>query len=90
MVMVRLGKVYRGLMVHMKPTNEKLRRRAERMVTIIAGCDASAAAAALAKSGGRIDLASLLAYGLELDAGEALLQSHEGNLRKALDEIGRA
>ena len=27
MVMVRLGRVYRGLMVHMRPTNEKLRRR---------------------------------------------------------------
>lgn len=89
MVMVRLGKVYRGLMVHMRPTNEKLRQRAERMVAMITGCNAAAAAAAFAKSGGRIDLASLLAHGIGAGEAEALLKKHEGNLRKALAEIGR-
>ena len=46
MVMVRLGKVYRGLMVHMRPTNDKLRRRAAQMVVTITGCSDDAAVAA--------------------------------------------
>ena len=32
LIMVRLGRVYRGLMVHMRATNAKLRRRSEIMV----------------------------------------------------------
>src|SRR5262249_3656724 len=37
-VMVKLGRVYRGLMVHMQARNAKLRRRAEAMVRHIVGC----------------------------------------------------
>ena len=39
LIMVRLGRVYRGLMVHMRATNAKLRRRSEIMVSQITGCD---------------------------------------------------
>lgn len=35
--MVRLGKVYRGRMIDVQPTNEKLRRRAVRIVCELAG-----------------------------------------------------
>jgi N-acetylmuramic acid 6-phosphate etherase len=87
MVMVRLGKVYRGLMVHMRPTNEKLRHRAAGMVSTITGCDANAAASAIAKSGGDVKLAVLLARGLDQGNASALLLKHEGNLRHALAEI---
>jgi N-acetylmuramic acid 6-phosphate (MurNAc-6-P) etherase len=37
--MVRLGKVVSNLMVDVKPTNEKLRARACRIVAALAGCD---------------------------------------------------
>lgn len=87
MVMVRLGKVYRGLMVHMRPTNEKLRHRAAGMVSTITGCDANAAASAIAKSGGDVKLAVLLSRGLDQGNASALLLKHEGNLRHALAEI---
>ena len=43
LVMIRLGRVYRGLMVQMRATNAKLRRRAEIMVAQITGCDERAA-----------------------------------------------
>ena len=87
MTMVRLGKVYRGLMVHMRPTNDKLRRRAARMVATLVGCSPDAAAASVAKADGDVKLAVLLARGLESGAAKALLDRHDGNLRLALAEI---
>jgi len=87
MVMVRLGKVYRGLMVHMRPTNEKLRRRAAQMVVTITGCSDEAAASALANADGDVKLAVLLASGAEKAAAEAALRKHDGNLRFALAEF---
>src|SRR5262249_16025619 len=46
-IMLRLGRVYRGMMVNMPPTNAKLKRRAEAMVARIAGCSEVQAACAL-------------------------------------------
>ena len=51
-VMLQLGRVYRGLMVDMRPSNAKLRQRAERMVGSLAGCEGPAAADALATAKG--------------------------------------
>jgi N-acetylmuramic acid 6-phosphate etherase len=89
LVMVRLGKVYRGLMVNMRPTNEKLRRRAVQMVVTITSCEADVAAAAVANSEGDVKLAVLLAFGVEKGAANALLEKHQGNLRSAMAELGR-
>lgn len=87
MAMVKMGRVYRGVMVDMRPTNEKLRRRAVQMVVSLAGCAEEVAAGAVAKSGGDVKLAVLFALGLEGDAARALLARHDGNLRHALAEI---
>jgi N-acetylmuramic acid 6-phosphate etherase len=87
LVMVRLGKVYRGLMVHMRPTNEKLRRRAARMVAMITGCAPEVAASAVASSNGDVKLAILVAKGVATEAARALIEKHRGNLRAALAEI---
>ena len=87
MMMVRLGKVYRGLMVHMRPTNEKLRRRAVQMVVTITSCTDEAASDALQKSGGDVKLAALLASGANMKAASAALQKYDGNLRLAFAEI---
>jgi N-acetylmuramic acid 6-phosphate etherase len=86
-LMVKLGRVYRGLMVHMRATNAKLRRRAEIMVQEIAGCDESEAVAHVENAGGDVKLAILLALGLELSRAIELLERHEGDLRLAVDEI---
>jgi N-acetylmuramic acid 6-phosphate etherase len=37
--MVRMGKVVSNLMVDVKPTNDKLRARACRIVSALSGCD---------------------------------------------------
>jgi N-acetylmuramic acid 6-phosphate etherase len=87
-IMLRLGRVYRGLMVNMRPANAKLRRRAEAMVAELGRCTPQAAASALDAAKGDIKLAVLLRAGLGLAKARALLKRHDGRLRAALAEIG--
>jgi N-acetylmuramic acid 6-phosphate etherase len=86
-LMVRLGRVYNGLMVDMRPTNEKLRRRAARMVAMLAGCSSDAAAAVLDKTNGDVKTAVLVARGVGIDGARELIERHQGNLRLALAEM---
>ena len=84
-VMIRLGFVYRGRMVEMRPTNAKLAARAEAMVAELAGSDLATAAAALAEAGGSIKLAVvMLCKGTGRAEAEALLGTARGDLRAAL------
>jgi N-acetylmuramic acid 6-phosphate etherase len=88
-VMVKLGRVYRGLMVSMRATNAKLLRRAQIIVGQIVGCDEDAAAQFVQRADGDVKIAVLLALGWEHgDAVEALLR-HEGSLRGVIDELAR-
>ena len=83
-VMIKLGFVYRGLMVEMKATNVKLQERAELMVAELASVDLAAARDALAEAGS-IKLATvMLLKGLSRTEAEALLARGNGNLRIAL------
>lgn len=84
-VMIRLGFVYRGLMVEMRPTNTKLKLRAEKMVAELADCDLGVAAQALEAADGSIKLATvMLLKSLSRADAEALLAKGKGNLRTAL------
>lgn len=84
-VMIRLGFVYRGLMVEMKPTNTKLQDRAVKMVATLADVDYATAQKALNEAGGVIKLATvMLLKGLDRPAAEAVLAGANGNLRTAL------
>ena len=47
--MIQAGRVYENLMIHVMPTNEKLRARACRLVQTLADCNASTALEALRK-----------------------------------------
>jgi len=89
LAMMRLGRVYDGLMVDMMATNAKLEERARRMVAAIAGVDEAAAAAALAAAGGHVKTAALVAHGLPTDAARLLLDDHDGDLRAALARLPR-
>jgi N-acetylmuramic acid 6-phosphate etherase len=85
--MVRLGRVYRGLMVSMRASNAKLLRRAEVIVSQIVGCAENDAAKFVEHADGDVKIAVLLGLGWEqTDAVEALLK-HEGNLRAAIGEL---
>ncbi len=88
-VMVRLGRVYRGLMVDMRATNAKLRRRAEAMVREIVGCGEPDAARYVEQAGGDVKIAILLGLGIDPAAAAAMLERQEGNLRRAIEEITR-
>ena len=85
-VMVKLGRVYRGLMVSMRASNAKLLRRAEVIVSQIVGCAENDAAKFVERADGDVKIAVLLGLGWEqTEAVEALLK-HEGNLRAVIDE----
>lgn len=86
-IMLRLGRVFRGMMVNMQTTNTKLKLRAELMVTQIAGCDQAQAAGALEQAGGDIKLATLMVLGYDKAEAEGLLASHKGNLRRVFAEL---
>jgi N-acetylmuramic acid 6-phosphate etherase len=83
--MIRLGYVYRGKMVEMRPTNAKLRERAELMVAELSGAAPELARRALAEADGVIKLATvMLMRSLDRAAAQAALDAAGGNLRKAL------
>ncbi|MGJ4943508.1 N-acetylmuramic acid 6-phosphate etherase [Bradyrhizobium sp. HKCCYLS1011] len=86
-IMLRLGRVYRGMMVNMLPTNAKLKRRAEAMVAKIASCDPPHAARSLEQAGGDIKTAVLLALGVDRSDAEAVLKDCDGNLRRVFAEL---
>ncbi len=86
-IMVKLGRVYRGMMVNMRARNAKLRRRAERMVGHIVGCNAEAAADFVARADGDVKTAVLLGFGVEKAEALAALQRHDGNLRSAIGDL---
>ncbi len=83
-MMLRLGKVYRGMMVNMHASNLKLRKRASQMVARIAGCDVDEAAKALEEADWDIKSATLLVLGFGKGDAQALLERAGGNLRNAL------
>lgn len=84
-LMIRLGYVYRGLMVEMRPTNAKLRDRAVKMVATLTNADAATAEKAFADAGGTIKLAVvMLLRSLDRPGAEKALAAAGGNLRKAI------
>ena len=87
LVMIRLGRVYQGLMVDMRATNEKLRRRAVRMLCHLSGRDEATVQDALARAKGKVKLARLVLEGVEPAAAQSLLERNGGSLRAALVEL---
>ena len=88
-LMVRVGKVYDGLMVDVSSTNDKLRDRAARIVARLVGGSRDEALALLDEAGGRVKTAVVM-RSLAVPRGEAelMLESSEGSLRGALKRGG--
>jgi N-acetylmuramic acid 6-phosphate etherase len=88
MTMVRLGKTYGNLMVDLRPTNEKLRHRARRLVAQVVGCSREEADRLLDSVGGRAKTAMLMGLtGLDAAGAEAQLETAGGRLREALGQV---
>ncbi len=84
-IMVRLGYVWRGKMVEMRPTNAKLELRAVEMVAELTGADTATARDTLAAAGGTIKLAVvMLSLSMDRATAQAHLQRHGGLLGPAM------
>ena len=84
-VMVRLGKVYRNLMVDVRATNEKLKDRATRIVMVAAEVDYAKAQQALQQADWSAKVAIvMLKLGLDADRATERLFGVNDNLRLAL------
>jgi len=83
-IMIRCGRVYKGLMVDMVISNEKLQARAVAMIERLAAVDRSRAEAALEAAGGDIKAGVLCALGATPDEALALLEENRNILRDAL------
>ena len=84
LVMIRLGRVYRGMMVDMRARNAKLHRRATAMISHLAHCDDATAKEAFEAADGELKLAVLLARGIDVETAKTLIRRSRGHLRSAL------
>ncbi len=85
LAMVQLGKVYENLMVDLRPSNQKLRDRAVRIVAQLTGLDRPAAVELLGRAGDQVKRAVVMQRRrVDATAADALLQRCQGNLRAAL------
>jgi N-acetylmuramic acid 6-phosphate etherase len=89
LLMIRLGRVYDGLMVDVQAVNEKLVRRSNDMLVRLTGCNAEDARAALQRGRGSVKLAVLLLRGCSPEEGVQLLERSGGHLRSALAQLER-
>ncbi|WP_326938754.1 N-acetylmuramic acid 6-phosphate etherase [Archangium violaceum] len=81
---VTLGKVYRGRMVDVRPTNEKLRARAARMVAELTDLEPAAAKRLLEQAGHEVKVALAMHF-TGLTAKEAKRRLKQTTLRNLVD-----
>jgi N-acetylmuramic acid 6-phosphate etherase len=86
-IMLRLGRVYRGLMVDMVISNDKLLRRAHGIVRTLTECSEPGAIVAVTAADNDIKKAVLIAMGQSRASASALLNKHRGILRDAVTAI---
>jgi len=85
--MVRLGKVYRNLMVDLRPLNRKLVARATRIVAQAAGIPLPQAEELLERAGRNVKVALVMARtGCGPEEAAARLERAAGHVRVALGE----
>ena len=85
LTMVRLGKVYGNLMVDMRPTNQKLKDRAVRIVQKALEIEDKAEAASLLESAGGDVKTAIVMRSCQVDQAKAreALEKNEGFVRRA-------
>jgi N-acetylmuramic acid 6-phosphate etherase len=83
LVMIRLGRVYRGRMVDLKAVNNKLVRRSERILLELSGRSREEVRDALRRADGSVKLALLLIEGCDIDEATKTLDRAGGQLRAA-------
>ncbi|MEU1486400.1 N-acetylmuramic acid 6-phosphate etherase [Streptomyces sp. NPDC005752] len=86
--MIRLGKTYGNLMVDVRASNEKLRARSRRIVSLATGAGDQEIEAALAATDGEVKNAILtILGGVDGPTAATLLAESDGHLRAALAAV---
>ncbi|MCO4092614.1 MAG: N-acetylmuramic acid 6-phosphate etherase [Sphingorhabdus sp.] len=88
-IMLRLDRVYRGLMVDMVISNDKLLNRAFGIVKALSNCSEAVAMEAVVLAQNDIKTAVLIALGKDPAAAAQLLREHGGILRDAVETLDR-
>lgn len=85
-VMMKLGYVFEGYMINVKATNDKLVARRLRITRELTGLDEASANALLSRADGDNRVALLIhRLGLTKDTALKHLETHKGNVRRALE-----
>lgn len=83
--MIKLGKVYGNLMVDVRPSNNKLVHRCERIVSTATGVDENKAKQLLVKCNYRPKIAIVMAMlNISAQDAERLLKEHEGRISQII------
>jgi N-acetylmuramic acid 6-phosphate etherase len=83
LVMIRLGRVYQGLMVDLQAVNKKLVQRGERILLQLSGRSREEVRDALHRAKGSVKLALLLLEGCDINEATRTLDDTGGQLRTA-------
>jgi len=85
--MVLTGRVYRNMMVDLRPNSVKLKRRAVRIVCEVAGVDEQTASRLVDDVNGRVKLAVVMAKtGLDKDGAQRLLDKEQGFVYRVIEQ----
>ena len=85
--MIRIGKTYHNYMIDMRPTNNKLKNRAKRIVSEICHINTDDAEKYLEKSNYNVKLACIMATKhYTLEQAQQILEQHQGLLRSVIGD----
>ena len=86
--MIKIGKVYKNFMIDVKPTNIKLKDRAQRIVSEIAHCSQDEAKAVLESNEYKVKEAILqIKYSISYEKAKTLLDKFNGVLGKVFSDL---
>lgn len=87
--MIRIGKTYQNFMIDMRPTNTKLKKRAEGIVSQITGTSKEKAKQLLEENGYKIKpVILMIKYKITFEKAVEALKASNGVLRKAFQQLG--
>lgn len=90
-LMIRTGRVYGNLMVDLRPTNDKLRDRAARVIMQLTGLERDDALTLLRASGDHVKTAVVMhRRSVDAETARRLLKDGDGRLERVIGEPGSA
>lgn len=86
--MIKVGKVYKNLMVNVQATNEKLRQRSLSIIQDLTDVDESMANEMIKKANGDTRIAILMIlFSVEFDTAMSVLNQKDGHFANAMEEL---